>query len=86
MQDWIMAQTAVIADLEPAVVTAVGEDQVAILLADGTRDAVLWENGINHASPYRTESLVGRRPSNPAEVLAPGDLIRVTRNPEETGT
>ena len=80
-QAWLdaLAQTTVIADLLPAVVTEVGEDRVAILFADGSQDAVLWENGIHQASPYLSESAVGRRPANPAEVLAVGDLIRVSQ-------
>ena len=84
-QAWLEAlgQTAVIADLSPAVVTEVGDDQVAILLADGRRASVPWENGINHASPYLNENAVGPRPKTPAEVLAVGDLIRVANRGEE---
>ena len=78
-----LAQTAVIADLQPAVVTEVGEAQVSVLLADGSRGLVPWENGIQQASPYLSENAVGRRPRNPAEVLAVGDLIRVS--PGEDG-
>jgi penicillin-binding protein 1A len=78
-QAWLdaLAGSQVIADLLPAVVTEVGADRVAILFADGTRDSVLWENGLGQASPYLNESAVGSRPANPAEVLAVGDLIRV---------
>ncbi len=72
-----LASSLVIADLLPAVVTEVGEDRVAILFADGTRDSVLWENGLRQASPYINESAVGSRPATPAAVLAVGDLIRV---------
>lgn len=79
-----LSQTAVIADLLPAIVTGVGTDQVAILFADGTRSSVLWENGINHASPYLSENAVGRRPNSPAEVLAIGDLIRVRRQEDDS--
>lgn len=81
-QGWLeaLSQTAVIADLQPAVVTQVGEDQVTILLANGSREALLWENGISHASPYLTESAVGRRPGTPADVLAVGDMIRIRRH------
>lgn len=75
-----LAQTAVIADLLPAIVTEVDKEQVAILFADATRDKVLWENGISHASPYRSENAVGPRPAGPADVLAVGDLIRVSRH------
>ena len=84
-QAWLdaLGQTAVIADLLPAVVTGVGEDQVAILFADGSSGAVPWENGINHASPYLNENAVGPRPKTPADVLAVGDLIRVARKVEK---
>ncbi len=80
-QAWlnVLAQTAVIADLLPAVVTAVGEDQATILFADGSRDSLLWDSGIHKASPYLSENAVGPRPASPAKVLAMGDLIRVSR-------
>tara|TARA_R110001599_G_scaffold353459_1_gene592431 strand:+ start:132174 stop:134618 length:2445 start_codon:yes stop_codon:yes gene_type:complete len=85
LQAWldVLAQTGVIANLLPAVVTEVGEEQVSIVFADGSRETVLWENGIKQASPYISESRVAPRPHSPAEVLAVGDLIRVTRNEEE---
>lgn len=85
LQAWldVLAQTGVIGNLLPAVVTEVGKEQVAIIFADGSRDTVLWENGIKQASPYISESRVAPRPRSPAEVLAVGDLIRVTRNEEE---
>ncbi len=78
-QAWldVLAQTSVIAELAPAIVTEVGEDQVSILLADGSSNVVLWENGLKQASPYINESAVAPRPANPAAVLAVGDLIRV---------
>tara|TARA_R110001592_G_scaffold363393_1_gene687250 strand:- start:92561 stop:95005 length:2445 start_codon:yes stop_codon:yes gene_type:complete len=85
LQTWLdaLAQTAVIAHLVPAVVTEVGEEQVSIVFADGSRETVLWENGIKQASPYISESRVAPRPRSPAEVLAVGDLIRVTLNEDE---
>ena len=85
LQIWleVLAQTTVIADLLPAVVTEVGEEQVSIVFADGSRNSILWENGIKQASPYISESRVAPRPGNPAEVLATGDLIRVTLNKED---
>ena len=80
----VLSQTQVIADLEPAVVTAVDttENQVSILLADGSESYVAWDNGIYRASPYLSESAVGRRPQSVEEVLAVGDLIRVSSNDE----
>jgi penicillin-binding protein 1A len=80
----LLSQTQVIASLEPAVVTAVDttENQVSILLADGSESYVAWDNGIYRASPYISESAVGRRPQSVEEVLAVGDLIRVSSNDE----
>ena len=77
-----LSQTPVIAGLEPAVVTAVDteQNQVAILLADGSDSYITWENGLRTASPYLSENAVGRRPASVDEVLAVGDLVRVIAN------
>ncbi|MCP5128519.1 MAG: penicillin-binding protein 1A [Pseudomonadales bacterium] len=75
----VLSQTAVIVELQPAVITEVGEDRVTILLADGSTDVVLWENGLHQTAPYLTENAVGRRPEKPADFLEPGNLIRVFR-------
>jgi penicillin-binding protein 1A len=79
----VLAETPVIADLEPAVVTLVDVDKVDLLLADGKTHQLLWENGIQQAAPYRTENSRGPAPKSPAEVLEVGDLIRVERRGEE---
>ena len=79
----VLKETPVIADLQPAIVTEVDADSVSLLLADGEREQLLWENGIQQASPYRTENSRGPAPKSPAEVLAIGDLIRVERRGEE---
>ncbi len=79
----LLAETQVIADLQPAIVTAVEADSVALLLADGSDGQLLWENGIQQASPYRTENTRGPAPKAPADVLAVGDLIRVERRGEQ---
>jgi len=83
-QAWLdaLAQTAVIADLLPAVVTGVGDESVNILLADGSTGTILWENGLHQSAPYRSENAVGPRPEAPSDVLAIGDLIRVSRDEE----
>ena len=74
-----LAETAVIAELVPAIVTGVSQDMVTLLLADGSDQELWWENGIRQASPYLTENSRGRAPKSPEEVLAVGDLIRITR-------
>jgi penicillin-binding protein 1A len=73
-----LRETAVIAGLRPAVVTAVMEDRYALLLADGSEQELPWVNGPYKAAPYRGENSQGSPPSTPSELFAPGDMIRVT--------
>ncbi|MEQ8262319.1 penicillin-binding protein 1A [Pseudohaliea sp.] len=74
-----LAELPAVAGLAPAAVTAVEADRVRILLADGSEDEVLWENGLRQARPYLSENAVGSAPGSPADVLAVGDVIRVDR-------
>ncbi len=78
-----LAETAVIAGLLPAVVTEVEQDKVILLLADGSQQELLWENGLHQAAPYLTENVRGRGPKNPDDVLSVGDLIRITQQDDE---
>jgi len=78
-----LAETAVIAGLLPAVVTEVEQDKVILLLADGSQQELLWENGLRQAAPYLTENARGRGPKNPDDVLSVGDLIRITQQDDE---
>ncbi|HKK22651.1 MAG TPA: transglycosylase domain-containing protein, partial [Pseudohaliea sp.] len=75
----VLGELPAVAGLAPAAVTAVTDDRVHILLADGSADVVLWENGLRQARPYLSENAVGRSPQQPADVLAIGDVIRVDR-------
>jgi penicillin-binding protein 1A len=77
-----LGDTAVIAGLQPAFVTDIGEDGIIILLTDGSSAELWWDNGIRQASPYLTENSKGRAPKKPADVLAVGDLIRAVRDEE----
>ncbi|MDA8752811.1 penicillin-binding transpeptidase domain-containing protein, partial [Halieaceae bacterium] len=74
-----LAEMPVIAGLPPAIVTKVSEKSVRILLDDGDERDLWWENGLRQASRYLTENSRARAPKTPADVLAVGDLIRVTR-------
>jgi penicillin-binding protein 1A len=79
----VLQETAIIADLHPAVVTAITEDRVELLLADASQDELLWEVTRPQSAPYRTENSRGSAPKTPGEVLAVGDLIRIQRRGEE---
>jgi penicillin-binding protein 1A len=72
-----LSQVPVIADRLPAVVTAVREEGVDILLAGGESSFVAWDNGLRQARPYINENRRGPAPKNPAALLSRGDLIRV---------
>ncbi|MCB1842431.1 MAG: transglycosylase domain-containing protein, partial [Halioglobus sp.] len=74
-----LMETAVIADLQPAIVTAVnGEaEQAVLLMQDGSSVELPYTNGVNSARPYRSENYVGPAPKTIADVLSVGDMIRV---------
>ena len=78
-----LAETVVIAGLSPAVVTRVEEGKATLLLADGRTPELLWDNGIRQARPYLSENFTGPAPKSVNEVLAVGDLIRVTLAEDE---
>ena len=75
-----LASMAVIAGLQPAIVTEVQEEAVLILLNDGSSHELRWDNGLRQASRYLTENSRGRAPKVPADVVSVGDMIRVTQN------
>ncbi len=55
------------------------DNNVTILLADGSVDTLPWDNGPAQARPYRTENIRGPAPKSAAELFAIGDLVRVRR-------
>jgi penicillin-binding protein 1A len=77
-------QTPIIANRIPAVVAAVAEDGVELLMADGERTFLPWENGLSQARPYIDENRRGPAPGSPAELFEPGDLIRVQQHADES--
>lgn len=66
-----------IAGLEPAIVTAVDDEGVDIMLSAERSGRVPFNNGIRQARPYLSENSRGATPDTPAEALAVGDLVRV---------
>ncbi|MBC6427870.1 MAG: PBP1A family penicillin-binding protein [Cellvibrionales bacterium] len=65
-----------VADLVPALVVAVDERAVDLLIKERGAHRLEWEDGLAEARPFRTPSWRGEPPEN-AGFLAPGDLIRV---------
>ena len=71
-----------IAGLTPAVVTAVDDSGVDLLLPEDASGRLLWDDGLRQARPYLSENSRGAAPDTPAALLGPGNLIRVRRNDE----
>lgn len=67
--------------LLPALVTSVAPAEATVMLADG-QEAVLGMDQIRWAAPHVSADRRGAAPRKPADVLAPGDIIRLSRNAE----
>lgn len=63
--------------LRAAVVTKVAERSVTALFADGEQATVGWEHGLSTAQPYLSVNSRGPRPQRAADVVRPGDVIRL---------
>jgi len=63
--------------LEPALVTAVHSDSVELLFRRDPPGTIGWDD-MKWARPYLSANSMGPRPSKPADVLKPGDIIRVS--------
>jgi penicillin-binding protein 1A len=79
-----LERTPIIANRIPAVVAAVAEDGIELLMADGERVFLPWDNGLSQARPYIDENRRGPAPGSPAELFEPGDLIRVQKRADES--
>ena len=78
-----LKKTPPIAHLVPAIITAVGDDSVSLLLRDGDTPELPFENGIRQAKLYLSENAWGAAPKTPGQVFAVGDLIRVTQGEDK---
>ncbi|MBU3055143.1 MAG: penicillin-binding protein 1A [Pseudomonas indica] len=67
--------------LEPAIVTQVEKSGILVLTRNGEEEAVAWDS-MKWARPYLNTNSLGPRPQSPADVVQPGDLIRVQRSEE----
>lgn len=84
-QRWLdtLRKTPTIADLVPAVVTALDERSATCLLADGQSITLNWEQGLSSARLYRNVDRIGPEPKQASDILAVGQIIRL--QPTETG-
>lgn len=86
LADWVslLEDTPAIAGLMPAIVTAVNETDVEILLGKASISSIAWEDGMQQARPYINEDRRGAAPATPADVLTVGDLVRVIKTDQDT--
>ena len=63
--------------LEPAIVREVKERSIVVVLADQTEIVLDWD-GLKWAAPYLSESARGAQPKTADEIVAIGDLVRIT--------
>lgn len=62
--------------LAAALVVDVRDDAVEVVVASGASETVPWQ-GLSWARPYLSEDAVGAAPKRPADVLKPGDVVRI---------
>ncbi|WP_252176564.1 penicillin-binding protein 1A [Endozoicomonas sp. 4G] len=67
--------------LEPAVVTAVEEQSVTILMKEDQISHIDWDN-LKWAKPYINVNAFGYNPEQASDILKPGDLIWVRKMPD----
>ncbi|MCH8542576.1 MAG: PBP1A family penicillin-binding protein [Alcanivorax sp.] len=65
-----------IGELDPALVAEVGDQEVRLVLSTGQIAKLPWEQ-MKWARPYINASAVGAAPEKPADVLSPGDIVRL---------
>jgi penicillin-binding protein 1A len=63
--------------LEPALVTLVDEKSIEVLLKNNETISIGWE-GISWARPYRNVNSLGPAPKKAGDVVAVGDVVRVS--------
>ncbi|MBT8445824.1 MAG: transglycosylase domain-containing protein, partial [Gammaproteobacteria bacterium] len=85
LEEWqkLLQDTPVIAGLAPAIVTAVDGLGAEVLLADGRRERLPWEDGLDKLRPYISEDRTGGALESPADLLAVGHQVRVRGSAEQ---
>ena len=68
--------------LRPAVVSEVGTDSATIVMRNGDTGTIAWE-AMRWARPYLSANSMGPNPRKPADILQPGDVIRIQKLKEE---
>ena len=73
-----LAQQRSLGGLEPALVTQVEQSGILVMLRNGEEQAVAWTS-MQWARPFINSNSMGPAPRKPADIVQPGDIIRVKR-------
>ncbi len=83
--DQILRDTRKVGTLIPALVTKVADQSASIYLGSDKHASIEWD-GLSWARPYINENRRGKQPKKAADILKPGDLIRVIQTPGKNKT
>ena len=84
-RDKIITEIPKVANLINGIVIAVDEQSADIYQGNGNTIQLEW-NGLSWARPYIDENRVGPEPSKAADILQPGDLVRLIETYDVDGT
>lgn len=82
-EEWLteLGKRRAVSGMLPAVVTQVENSGIMVLLRDGAEQPVAWDS-MKWARPHLGTNSLGPRPQRPADVVKPGDVIRVRQQDE----
>ena len=80
-EEWVglLSEYVDVGGLVPALVTRVDEKSVEALLKDGQTVSLGWE-AISWARPYRSANRTGPAPKQAGDIVASGDVVRLSRS------
>lgn len=83
--EWLetLQDLPVYGELEVGAVTEIEEQAAQLLLADGERISLGWEQGLSQARRYINENARGPAPETASDVLAKGDVVRLRRSQDQ---
>ena len=84
--DWdnLLSDRKTVGGLKPGLVTEVADTSVSIYLGKGQSIQIDWQ-GLSWARPFVDEDRRGSEPKAASDLLAPGDLIRVSPQSDQDG-
>ncbi|HYQ71028.1 MAG TPA: penicillin-binding protein 1A [Gammaproteobacteria bacterium] len=80
-EEWVglLSDYVEVGELEPALVTRVDEKSIEVLLKSNETVSLGWES-ISWARPYRSVNRLGAAPKQAGDIVAKGDVVRVSRS------